>query len=57
MTFDTARRFQKHAKPTRRAKFLAEMNRVVPWARFMVLIEPHYPKSGDGRPPRGLEII
>ena len=40
---------------TRREKFLAEMESVVPWARLEALIEPHYPKSGKvGRPPIGL---
>ena len=32
-------------KRTRRAKFLAEMEAVVPWARLTALIEPHYPKA------------
>jgi len=42
-------------RQTRREKFLAEMETVVPWARLEALIEPHYPKSGKvGRPPIGL---
>ena len=41
---------------TRREKFLAQMQQVVPWARLLALIEPHYPRSGRvGRPPVGLE--
>jgi transposase, IS5 family len=40
---------------TRREKFLAEMNAVMPWERLCSLIEPHYPKPGKGRPPMGLE--
>jgi IS5 family transposase len=47
--------FDKHAKPTRRAAFLAEMERVVPWKALCALIEPVYPKAGNGRPPIGLE--
>jgi len=31
------------------------MNDVVPWADLCALIEPVYPKAGDGRPPVGLE--
>ena len=27
----------------------------MPWAEFSALIEPHYPKTGNGRPPVGLE--
>jgi IS5 family transposase len=42
-------------RKTRREKFLAEMETVVPWARLEALIEPHYPKSGKvGRPPIGV---
>ena len=47
--------FEKHARPTRKAEFLAEMERLMPWAELCVLIEPHYPKAGNGRPPVGLE--
>jgi transposase, IS5 family len=42
-------------KVTRRERFLAEMDQVIPWARLVALIEPHYPKSGRGRRPMGLE--
>jgi len=42
-------------KVTRRERFLAEMDAVIPWARFIQRIEPHYPKRGSGRPPLGLE--
>lgn len=42
-------------KVTRRERFLAEMNAVIPWQRLISLIEPHYPKAGRGRQPLGLE--
>jgi IS5 family transposase len=42
-------------KVTRRERFLAEMDAVIPWARLLALIEPHYPKAGRGRQPVGLE--
>ena len=42
-------------RTTRRERFLAEMNAVVPWARLTALIESHYPKGGSGRPPMPLE--
>ena len=42
-------------KVTRRERFLAEMDAVIPWARLIALIEPHYPKAGAGRQPLGLE--
>ena len=31
------------------------MDALVPWAHFCALIEPHYPKPGNGRPPIGIE--
>ncbi|PKA71126.1 IS5 family transposase [Pseudomonas baetica] len=38
-------------KQTRRERFLAEMEQVVPWSGLVALIEPHYPKAGDRRKP------
>lgn len=31
------------------------MEHIVPWTRLCAVIEPHYPKRGNGRPPIGLE--
>ena len=42
-------------KRTRRDKFLAEMELVVPWARLVERLRPLYPKGERGRPPIGLE--
>jgi transposase, IS5 family len=45
--------FEKYGKTTRRAQFLAEMDRLVPWAELGEAIEPIYPKGGGeagGRP-------
>lgn len=47
--------FERYTKKTRRARFLEEMEQVVPWAKLCALIEPHYPKAGEGRPPVGVE--
>jgi IS5 family transposase len=47
--------FELHAKPTRRAAFLAEMERVVPWSELCAVIAPFYPKGEGGRPTVGLE--
>jgi IS5 family transposase len=47
--------FDRYAKTPRRAAFLAEMERVVPWSALCALIEPFYPKPGNGRPPVGVE--
>lgn len=40
---------------TRRERFLAEMDQVIPWQRLITLIEPYYKKPGRGRRPLGLE--
>ena len=42
-------------RQTRRDKFLAEMEAVVPWARLVERLRPFYPKGERGRPPKGLE--
>lgn len=44
-------------KVTRRERFLAEMNAVIPWAELVALIAPHYPKRTGGRPPMPLETM
>lgn len=45
--------FEQYRKPTRRERFLDEMNRIVPWADLTAAIEPVYPKAeGLGRPSR-----
>jgi IS5 family transposase len=46
-------------KRTRRERFLAEMEAVVPWKALIDLIEPHYPmtSSKGGRPPYPLETM
>ena len=55
MTLAVGTGFEKHARATRKAEFLARMEGLMPWAEFCTLIEPHYPKAGNGRPPIGLE--
>jgi len=55
MTFSAAKGFEVHGRATRKAEFLARMEALVPWDAFCALIEPHYPKAGNGRPPRGME--
>jgi len=31
------------------------MEQVVPWRDLCALVERHYPKAGNGRPPVGVE--
>ena len=47
--------WSRKGKVTRRERFLAEMEAVIPWSRLISLIEPHYPKAGRGRRPHDLE--
>jgi hypothetical protein len=49
--------FERYAKTTRRARFLTEMEGVVPWSALCTLIEPFYPGMPNnhdaGNPPFG----
>lgn len=47
--------FENYRKSTRRDEFLKTMEAIVPWSALCAVIEPHYPKAGNGRPPIGLE--
>jgi hypothetical protein len=47
--------WDKKGKVTRRERFLAEMDAVIPWTRLLGLIEPHYPKAGNGTQPMPME--
>jgi hypothetical protein len=47
--------FEQYRKPTRRDAFLRTMEALVPWVALRAVIELHYPKAGNGRPPIGLE--
>ena len=47
--------YEQYRKTTRREEFLKTMEAIVPWAALCEVIEPHYPKAGNGRPPIGLE--
>jgi IS5 family transposase len=55
MTLAATKGFEKHGRATSKAEFLARMEVLMPWAEFCALIEPYYPKAGNGRPPVGLE--
>src|SRR3990167_4603526 len=55
MAADQDNGFEHSRKPTRREEFLRTMETIVPWAALCQVIEPHYPKAGNGRPPIGLE--
>jgi IS5 family transposase len=55
MAAEQGARFETHRKRTRRDEFLDMMNAFTPWAELCVVVEPHYPKRGNRRPPIGQE--
>lgn len=46
----------KHRK-TRKEIFLARMDAVLPWSRMLEVIDPVYPKAGNGRRPYPLDTM
>ena len=54
MAADQGAGFERYRRRTKREDFLDSMNAIVPWAALCAVIEPHYPKAGNGR-PIGLE--
>lgn len=49
--------YQQKKKPTRKEKFLGEMEQVIPWKQAYALIRRYYPKAGNGRQPMPLETM
>jgi IS5 family transposase len=47
--------WRRQGKVTRRERFLAEMDAVIPWPRLLQLIEPCYHRGKTGRQPHDLE--
>jgi IS5 family transposase len=47
--------FEQYRRATKRDVFLATMDEIVPWQALCEVVEPHYPRPGNGRPPVGLE--
>lgn len=38
--------YARKKKQTRRAQFLSEVERCIPWEGLLAVIEPHYPRGG-----------
>ena len=49
--------FAKYGRKSKRELFLDQMTQVVPWSELLALVEPVYPKAGNGRQPVGLAIM
>ena len=47
--------YREKKEQTRREKFLAEMDAILPWKRLLGQIERRYPKGHRGRLPVGVE--
>jgi transposase, IS5 family len=41
--------FETYRKPTRRDGFLMEMQALLPWAKLVALVDPHFPQVAGGR--------
>ena len=50
-----SQRVPREKNQTKRENFLGQMEELVPWAKLVELIEPHYPKGEWGHPPKGIE--
>ena len=49
--------FLQKRRTTRKERFFAKMEKLVPWQRIISVIEPYYPKPGNGRRPYLLEVM
>ena len=47
--------FEGQKRKTKREQFLDKMEKLIPWARWVKIIEGIYPKGDRGRPPMGAE--
>lgn len=49
--------YQHKRRQTRKEKFLGKMDKLIPWKRLQDIIEPYYPKAGNGRRPYPLPTM
>jgi len=49
--------FNQKRRRTRKEIFLGRMDKLIPWKRIESIIEPHYPKAGNGRRPYPLSTM
>ena len=49
--------FTSKRRKTRKELFLGCMNKLIPWQQLEALIEPFYPKAGNGRRPYPLATM
>jgi len=56
MSFSDAEFTQKR-RQTRKERFLTRMDEIIPWGLLERILEPHYPKAGNGRRPYPLNTM
>ena len=49
--------FSNKRRQTRKEKLLGRMGALISWAHFEDIIEPHYPKAGNGHRPYPLSTM
>ena len=49
--------FSTKRRQTRKEIFLSRMDALLPWSMLLALIEPVYPKAGNGRQPYPLQTM
>ncbi len=49
--------FSSKRRQTRKEIFLSRMDALLPWSMLLALIEPVYPKAGNGRQPYPLQTM
>jgi hypothetical protein len=57
ITFANQANFEKYGRKSWREQFLESMDSIIPWQELQDLVEPYYPKAGNGRQPIGLSIM
>ena len=49
--------FSSKRRQTRKEIFLCRMDNLLPWTQLLEVIDPFYPKAGNGRRPYALETM
>ena len=49
--------FSNKRRKTRKEIFLSRMDALLPWPQLLEVVEPYYPKAGNGRRPYPLETM
>ena len=49
--------YDSRKRKTKREEFLEMMDKIIPWDKWVSMIEPHYPSGKRGRPTKGIETM